>query len=107
MGLIILLTIGRILIHFKHMKYITLLFCLLTPSCTDSPQEIQSKIDSPERIGKLEDGREVFMFTRIRSGITHYIYFVENTFSSNYAVGKSHEVVVYIDGVKYVKAEKE
>ncbi len=105
------------------MKYTTLLissiFGLLFASCSDpsDPSDpiplaaTAASIDAPIVIGNLPDGRQIKCFVRDMGSNqhNHYIYYVGDTVTTNQTVkqGKTsyNQVIVEIDGVKYVPLE--
>lgn len=97
------------------MKYLAILISLFLVSC-ESPSDpapisrTKASLNSPQTIGELPDGRTIKCVVRdMGSEHNHYIYFVDGVSTINYEVpqGKStrNQVVVEIDGVKYVPAE--
>lgn len=91
-----------------------ILISLFSVSCKSKTKEqlekeTQETFNSPQYIGTLPDGRQVKLVVRSREYDKHFIYFVDNTVSTNYNVQQGkftrNESIVTIDGVKYVPAE--
>ena len=94
------------------MKFTLLFLSLLSLSCSDPKakgqlEETKKSFASPEKIGTLPDGREIFLVKReMGTALTpHYIYFVGSTITINNNNGKHRQVAVLIDGVEYTKKE--
>jgi ABC-type thiamine transport system substrate-binding protein len=106
------------------MKYVigipvacVVLACIICVSCQESPDNptalalTKQSFDNPQEVGTLPDGRVVKVVCRdMGTHATHYIYFVDGvtTINRNVPQGKTsyNQVVVEIDGVKYVPVEK-
>lgn len=91
-----------------------ILIGLFSVSCESKTEEQLDKetretFNSPKYIGTLPDGRQVKLVLRKRADFDHFIYFVDNSVSTNYTVQQGkfrrNETLVTIDGVKYVPAE--
>ncbi len=97
------------------MKLALLLLSLLSLSCKrpndkEPLEKTKKSFGSPEKIGTLSDGREIFLVVRdMGSGHDHNIYFVGSSATLNQAVsqGKTtvNQITVLIDGVEYTKKE--
>jgi hypothetical protein len=94
------------------MKFTLLLLSLLSLSCSgpkskDTIEETKQNFKSPEKIGTLPDGREIFLVKREMGTalVPHYIYFVGSTITINNNNGKHSQIAVLIDGVEYTKKE--
>lgn len=89
---------------------LTLCGCDVPESIVKANQESKKKqieqtansFKSPATIGTLPDGRIVKCVTVVQGWDTHYIYFVDNNISINFADGEEGvNTQVIIDGVPY------
>lgn len=101
----------------KIIQILSIISFLSLVSC-DGPNDpapmaaTKSSFENPEKVGTLQDGREVFCAKRDMESNSHprYIYFVGNTITANHTVpqGKTsyNQVTVLIDGVEYVRKDQ-
>ncbi len=95
----------------KFLLFIPLL-CLSCEKQSEADARTKANFQSPQTVGTLPDGRVVKCVIRGNSKEKdHYIYFVDNTITVNHEEpsGKTtiQKVEVFIDGVKFVAAEKQ
>lgn len=75
--------------------------------CGDTPQEIQSKLDSPQIMGKV-DNRELCRAVLSVGGSHEIVYFFKNgdqPITTNYRSGKTTHQTITINGESYKKIE--
>ncbi len=89
------------------MRSFLLIGLLFLAGCGDTPQEIQSKLDSPQIMGKV-DGRELKRVVLSVGGSTEVVYFFNDNsqpVTTNYRVGKHTAETITINGQSYKKIE--
>lgn len=96
----------------KFLLLLPLILCLSCENRSEADARTKTNFQSPQTVGTLPDGRVVKCVIRGNADIKdHYIYFVDNTITVNREEpsGKTtvQKVEVFIDGVKFVAAEKQ